>query len=92
MDQIYDFEQHSPPILNENILRAKLEKQKLRRQTALVAVAGILLQIVMLLFGLISFEVYPLIALVCMGYVVLAATGGSVVALVFVKQGGKIYG
>ena len=57
MDQIYDFEQHSPPILNENILRAKLEKQKLRRQTALVAVAGILLQIVMLLFGLISFEV-----------------------------------
>lgn len=92
MDQIYDFEQHSPPILNENILRAKLEKQKLRRQTALVAVAGILLQIVMLLFGLISFEVYPLIALVCMGYVVLAATGGSVVALVFVKKGGKIYG
>lgn len=92
MDQIYDFEQHSPPILNENILRAKLENQKLRRQTALVAVAGILLQIVMLLFGLISFEVYPLIALVCMGYVVLAATGGSVVALVFVKKGGKIYG
>lgn len=92
MDQIYDFEQHSSPILNENILRAKLEKQKLRRQTALVAVAGILLQIVMLLFGLISFEVYPLIALVCMGYVVLAATGGSVVALVFVKKGGKIYG
>lgn len=92
MDQIYDFEQHSPPILNENILWTKLEKQKLRRQTALVAVAGILLQIVMLLFGLISFEVYPLIALVCMGYVVLAATGGSVIALVFVKKGGKIYG
>jgi len=92
MDQIYDFEKHSPPILNENILRAKLEKQKVRRQTALVAVAGILMQIIMILFGLISFEVYPIVTLCCMGYVVLAVTGGSVVTLVFAKKGGKIYG
>ena len=45
MNQIYNFEQHKPPVLNENMLRAELERRRLRWQTALVAVAGTLLLI-----------------------------------------------
>ena len=43
MKQIYNFEQHKPPVLNENMLRAELERRRLRWQTALLALAGILL-------------------------------------------------
>ena len=46
MKQIYNFEQYTPPVLNENMLREELEQRRLRWQTALLALAGILLQVV----------------------------------------------
>lgn len=88
MKQIYDFEQTKPPVLNENMIRAELEKRKLRWQTALLAAAAFLLQIVMILIGLVTSVDYPWIAVGCFGYVVFSITGSSVIAIVYSRKGG----
>ena len=90
MKQIYNFEQHKPPVLNENMLRAELERRRLRWQTALIAVAGILLLIVTALIGYLVLEDYPWITVLCLAYVLFSATGGSVLAIVVTKKGGAI--
>ena len=51
MKQIYDFEQRTPPVLNEQMLRAELERRKLRIQTAVAVLAGFLLMIAAVLWG-----------------------------------------
>ena len=51
MKQIYDFEQRTPPVLNEQMLRAELERRKLRIQTAVAVLAGFLLMIAAVLLG-----------------------------------------
>lgn len=90
MNQIYNFEQHKPPVLNENMLRAELERRRLRWQTALIAVSGILLLIVTALIGYLVLEDYPWITVLCLAYVLFSATGGSVLAIVVTKKGGAI--
>ena len=90
MKQIYNFEQHKPPVLNENMLRAELERRRLRWQTALVAVAGILLLLVTAILGFLVLEDYPWITVLCLAYVLFSATGGSVLAIVVTKKGGAI--
>lgn len=90
MKQIYNFEQNLPPVLNENIIHAELEKRKIRRQTALLAVAGILMQLVIVLLGFVTFSAYPLITAICFVYVLISTTGGSVVAVVYTRKGGLL--
>ena len=88
MNQIYNFEQHKPPVLNENMLRAELERRRLRWQTTLIAVAGILIQILLVLFGFVTKNEYPVITVACLIYVVFSVTGGSVLAIVCTRKGG----
>lgn len=88
MKQIYNFEQQKPPVLNENMLRAELERRRLRWQTALIAVAGILIQVLLILLGLVTKNEYPMITAACLIYVVLSTTGGSVLAIVCTRKGG----
>ena len=88
MKQIYNFEQHTPPVLNENMLREELERRRLRWQTALVAVAGILIQFLLILLGLFSLNEYPILTALCFLYVVLSTTGGSVLAIICTRKGG----
>ena len=88
MKQIYNFEQHQPPVLNENMLRAEVERRRLRWQTALIAVAGILMQIVLVALGIFVQYDYPIMTVICFGYVVLSTTGGSVLAVVCTRKGG----
>lgn len=88
MKQIYNFEQKAPPALNENMLRAEAEKRRLRLQTALVAVSGILLLAVVVLLGLLVYGRYPYLTLLCFLYVLVSVTGGSVMAVVFTRKGG----
>ena len=90
MKQIYNFEQYKPPVLNENMLRAALERRALRCQTALIAVAGILLLITAAMLGFLVLEDYPWITVLCLAYVLFSATGGSVLAVVVTKKGGVI--
>lgn len=89
MKQIYDFEQNSPPVLNENMLRAELERRRLRWQTALIALAGILLQAVVVLAGLLVMADYPLITMIYLGYTIISFTGTGVLAVVATKKGGN---
>lgn len=90
MKQIYDFEQHTPPILNENILRAEMESRKLRRQTMLLAIAALLMQVAMLIFGASMLNLYPWLTALCIGYVVVSTMGAGVVAAVYTRKGGEI--
>ena len=91
MKQIYNFEQYKPPVLNENMLRVELERRRLRWQTALIAVAGILLLISASMLGFLVLEDYPWITALCLAYVLFSATGGSVLAIVVTKKGGTIH-
>lgn len=86
MKQIYEFDEVSPPVLNESMLRAEMEKRKIRRQTALLAVAGILLQIVVTMLGFLALTSNLLIAVFCFVYVLVSVTGSSVIAVVFTQK------
>ena len=88
MKHIYNFEQHKPPVLNENMLRSELERRRLRWQTALIAVAGILFQVLLILVGFVTKNEYPIITVVCLIYVVISITGSSVLAIVYTRKGG----
>lgn len=88
MNQIYNFEQYKPPVLNENMLRAQLERRRLRWQTTLIAVAGIFIHILLILLGFITMNEYPIITVVCLIYVVISITGSSVLAIVYTRKGG----
>lgn len=90
MKQIYNFEQAQPPVLNESMIRAEMEKRRLRLQTTLLAVAAILLLVTVTLLGFFVYESYPRIALFCFTYTVVSATGGSVIAVVFTRKGGSL--
>ena len=88
MKQIYDFEKHTPPVLNESMLRNKMEQRKLRLQTALIAFASILVQAVLVMLGFFTFEEYPFLSVICIIYVILSTTGSGVLAIVYTRKGG----
>lgn len=88
MKQIYNFEQHRPPVLNENMLRAELERRRLRWQTALIAVAAILVQMIIMFVGISAIDFYPLLAAASIGYVIISTTGCGVLAVVCTRKGG----
>lgn len=87
MNQIYNFEQHKPPALNENMLRTELERLRLRWQTALLALAGILLQAVFVLFGYSAIDWYPWVSVICFGYVIVSTTGCGIIAVTYSQKG-----
>jgi len=70
------------------MLRAEQERRRLRWQTALVALAGILLQAVVVLVGLCVVAYYPWLTMLCLGYTVVSVTGGGVLAIVATRKGG----
>ena len=88
MKQIYNFEQVQPPVLNENLIREEIEKRRLRLQTALLALAGILLLVVIILLGFFVYKSYPWIALLCFVYAMVSTTGGGIMAIVFTRKEG----
>lgn len=89
MNQIYNFEAKEPPVLNESMLKTELAKRQLRRQTTMAAIAGILTQIVFLLCALLLAETSPILAVCCVLYVILSATGGTVIAIFMNSGTGK---
>lgn len=88
MKQIYNFEQHQPPILNENMIRREIEGRKLHLQTALLVLAGILLQVVIGLLGYSAMDWYPWISVLCFGYIIVSTTGCGIIAIVYSRKGG----
>lgn len=90
MKQIYNFEQAQPPELNERTLRLKLEERRLRLQTALIALAAILIVAAMILLGFSAYETYPWFTLFCFLYALTSTTCGGVLAIIFTRKGGQL--
>ena len=88
MKQIYDFERVEPPVLNQNMLKRKEKAKRQNGAVILAVVAGILLQIAMLLFGWTALEWYPSISALCFGYTAISLTGGGIVAIIYSKKEG----
>ena len=87
MKQIYNFEAAAPPPLTERKLQAELEARTRRRQTVLLAVAGWLLQIVVVLAALLVLPTHPLLAAGSICYVFLSIIGGGAIAVVWAQKG-----
>ena len=90
MKQIYNFEQVNPPVLNESMLRAELEKRKLKKQTPLIAICGVLSMLLLLIFAVLLAETQPFIAGLCMTYVVISLTGSVVLAILMHSGHGRL--
>lgn len=88
MKQIYSFDSENPPILNENMINNIVEKRRLQRQTAVIALAGILMEIVVLLLGFLSWGTYPVLGIICFIYVIVSATGAGIISVIFSKKRG----
>lgn len=92
MKQTYDFEQFTPPVLNERMLRRELQRRTERRRTILLAVAGALFEALFVLLGLLCIEVYPVLALGCICFAIASTVGSGVIAIVFTQKRGVNYG
>ena len=89
MKQIYNFDSKEPPEINASMLRAEIEKRRLRRQTTIAAVAGILIHIVLLFCAVLLAKEYLLLSFACVAYVIFSATGGTVIAIIINSSAGK---
>lgn len=89
MKQIYNFEAKEPPVLNESMIKTELAKRQLRRQTAMAAIAGILIQIVLLLCAVLLAKEYIILSILCVAYVIFSTTGGTVIAIIINSSAGK---
>ena len=88
MKQTFDFEQFTPPVLNERILRRELEKRAERRRTVLLAVAGALFQAVFILLGLLCWNTAPMLTLTCIGFAIVSMVGSGVITIIYAQRGG----
>ena len=89
MKQIYNFNAKEPPVLNESMLKTELAKRQLRRQTAMAAIAGILIQVVLLLCAVLLAKDYIILSILCVAYVIFSTTGGTVIAIIINSSSGK---
>ena len=89
MKQIYNFDAKQPPILNESTLRTELNKRKLHRQTTIATIAGILVQIALLLLAVLLSTDYVILSVCCVTYVIISATGSTVIAILMHSRSGR---
>lgn len=87
MKQIYNFERVQPPIVNERLLKKEIERREIQRRTLILTFATILFQIVVVLFGVIVSQEYPIISAICYLYLGGSTLCSGVIAVVFVKKG-----
>ncbi len=92
MKQTFNFEQFTPPVLNERLLRRELEKRAERWRTVLLAVTGALFQAVFILLGLLFWNIIPALTMACIGFAVVSVVGSGVITIIYVQKGGANYG
>lgn len=86
MKQIYNFDKVSPPDLNEHLIREQIKLRKVNRDAFCVAFGGLVLMICLALAAILVSDTLPLISTICLVYVCIAVTGGSVIALIYKKK------
>ena len=93
MKQIFNFEAKNPPVLREAILAEEIEKRNQKRQTIMLIISGIVIQFVILLFGFLAVDFYPIITVSCVGYALLSVAASGIMAGIYVKREERvIYG
>lgn len=92
MKPTYSFERKEPPVLNENMLRAALERRKQNRLTALFVLAAALFLAAAGLLGYAALDWYPWLSAACFAYLIISATGCGVIAVVYsrTRKGGAV--
>lgn len=83
MEQIYEFERFAPPILNERKLRAEAARREQRRQTILLTLASILIEVCLAMGAWIVYPHNQKAAVLLAAYCILSVTGMAVIAIVF---------
>lgn len=91
MRQIYRFDGARPPLLRESALRAELERRRLRRQTALLALGGVLSLICLLLAAALLYPAAPAVSIACGAYLCAASAGAGVIAIMFAHHRRRVY-
>lgn len=86
MKQIYRFDGNTPPILRESVLQEVLERRRLRRQTTLLVLAGMLCLLCLFLTAGLLYPVHPALTLACVVYLCAAVTGACVLTVVFMQK------
>lgn len=86
MKQIYNFDKGAPPMINESMIRAEIERRQLQRETSLLSIASLLILGCLFLAALQLYETIPLLSFACAAYICIAVTGGSVIALVYTQK------
>lgn len=87
MNQIYNFDEHTPPVLNERMLQDELARRTLRRQTRLLRIASLLVSLCFLLCGVLLFTEYLVLAIACLAFVIISLVGNGIISFVFYKSG-----
>ena len=83
MKQIYTFDSFQPPDLNEKKLRAEIQRRMTVRQTALLALAGILVELCLIVTALLIKPVNEVLAFAMIAYVCVSISGCAVIAIVY---------
>lgn len=86
MSQIYRFDCVQPPVLSKKTLYAELERRKMQRQAAILAVAGILVYLCLIVTAIGLYHVNVYLSIICVCYIFIAMWGGVAIAVVFIKK------
>lgn len=84
-----DFTAASPPVLTRAMLEEELERRRLHGQTALLALAGSLLEGCFLLAAFLLWRDCPVLATACAAGTAGSLTGGGILAVICTARGGE---
>ena len=85
MKHIYHFDLIQPPALSERTLKAELERRKTQRHTALLALAGILVNWCLIIVAIALYPINIFFSIACICYMLIAICGGGAIAAVYSK-------
>ncbi len=83
MKQIYRFDCNQPPAASEKTPRAESERRTAYRQTVLLALAGVLVELCLFVTALVLQPFNTVLSMGCIAYVCISVSGGGVIAIVF---------
>ena len=86
MKQIYHFDSARPPALTEKMLRIEIERRRMLRQTALVALAGALINWCLFIAAFLLYTVNIFLSIACISYTFTAIYGAGAIAAVYVNR------
>ncbi|NLK39329.1 MAG: hypothetical protein GX303_03640 [Clostridiales bacterium] len=86
MHSIFNFEGYNPPELSEAMLKRILDRRKLERQTALLAVASGFLYLCFSLLAILLSAFSLTISLILVALIFISLSGGGVISVIFYKK------